>query len=52
LCTSCGGGKTEKEAKQIGKRAVSFFVEALGDNDINYFSTNFREYNRNSAFLY
>jgi len=33
LCTSCGGGKTEKEAKQIGKRTMKFFMEALGDND-------------------
>jgi len=33
LCTSCGGGKTEKEAKQIGKRTMKFFMEGLGDND-------------------
>ena len=33
LCTSCGGGKTEKEAKQTGKRAMKFFVQALGTND-------------------
>jgi len=33
LCTSCGGGKSEKEAKQTGKRAMKFFMEALGENE-------------------
>ena len=33
LCTSCGGGKTEKEAKQSGKRAMKFFMQALGNNN-------------------
>ena len=33
LGTTCGGGKTEKEAKQIGKRAMKFFMNALGNND-------------------
>jgi len=40
LCTSCGGGKNEKEARQIGKRTMKFFMEALGnnnsDNDLTY----------------
>ena len=33
LCTSCGGGKSRKEAQQIGKRAMKFFMEALGNNE-------------------
>jgi len=33
LCTSCGGGKSQKEAKQTGKRVMKFFMEALGDNE-------------------
>lgn len=33
LCTSCGGGKSPKEAQQIGKRAMKFFMEALGNNE-------------------
>ena len=33
LSTSCGGGKCEKEAKQTGKRAMKFLMEALGDNE-------------------
>ena len=33
LCTSCGGGKTEKEAKQAGKRTMKFFMQALGNNE-------------------
>ena len=33
LGATCGGGKTEKEAKQIGKRAMKFFMNALGNND-------------------
>ena len=40
LCTSCGGGKSEKEATQIGKRAMKFLMESLGnnesDNDLTY----------------
>ena len=33
LCTSCGGGKTEREAKQIAKRALKFLMESTGSND-------------------
>ena len=33
LCTSCGGGKSRKEALQIGKRAMKFLMEALGNNE-------------------
>lgn len=40
LCTSCGGGKTQKEAHQIGKRVMKFLMEALGsnecENELNY----------------
>ncbi len=32
LTTSCGGGKTNKEAVQIGKRTMKFFMSALGNN--------------------
>ena len=31
--TTCGGGKTLKEAEQIGKRAMKFLMESLGNND-------------------
>ena len=33
LCISCGGEKTEKEAKQAGKRTMKFFMQALGNNE-------------------
>lgn len=33
LCTSCGGGKSNREAKQIAKRALKFLMECTGDND-------------------
>ena len=33
LCTTCGGGKTDKEAKQIAQRAMKFFMEVLGSNE-------------------
>ena len=33
LTTSCGGGKTQKEAVQVGKRTMKFFMQALGNND-------------------
>ena len=33
LTTSCGGGKTKKEAVQVGKRTMKFFMQALGNND-------------------
>ena len=33
LCTSCGGGKTKREAKQIAKRALKFLMECTGGND-------------------
>ena len=40
LCTSCGGGKTRKDANLTGRRAMKFFMEALGnnesDNDLTY----------------
>ena len=33
LTSTCGGGKTEREAKQIGKRGMKFLMECTGDND-------------------
>ena len=33
LCTSCGGGKNEKEGKQIAKRAMKFLMECAPDNE-------------------
>lgn len=33
LTTSCGGGKTQKEAVQVGKRTMKFFMQAIGNND-------------------
>ena len=33
LCTSCGGGKSQREAKQIAKRALKFLIECTGGND-------------------
>ena len=33
LCTSCGGGKSEKEAKQIAKRALKFLMDCTGGNE-------------------
>jgi hypothetical protein len=33
LCTSCGGGKTEKEAKQTATRAMKYLMESLGNNE-------------------
>lgn len=33
LTTSCGGGKTHKEAVQTGKRGMKFFMQALGNNE-------------------
>ena len=35
LTTSCGGGKSPKEALQIGKRTMKFFMHALGNNEDN-----------------
>ena len=33
LCTSCGGGKSEGEAKQIAKRNLKFLMKCTGDNE-------------------
>ena len=33
LGTSCGGGKNKKESQQIGKRAMKFFMQAIGNNE-------------------
>lgn len=33
LCTSCGGGKSDREAKQIGKRALKFLMQCTGENE-------------------
>ena len=33
LCTSCGGGKNEKEARQIAKRALKFLMDCTGGNE-------------------
>ena len=40
LCTPCGGGKTVKEAKQIGKRAMKFFMLSIGANESDLPLTN------------
>ena len=33
LGTSCGGGKNNKESRQIGKRAMKYFMHAMGNNE-------------------
>ena len=33
LCTTCGGGKNEKEARQTGNRVMKFFTQAVGNNE-------------------
>ena len=33
LMTSCGGGKNRKEALQIGRRSMKFFMKALGNHE-------------------
>ena len=33
LCTTCGGGKSQREAKQIAKRALKFLMECTGGNE-------------------
>ena len=33
LYTSCGGGKTKREAKQIAKRSMKFLMECTGENE-------------------
>ena len=33
LCTSCGGGKSHKEAKQIAKRAMKYLMNCTGENE-------------------
>ncbi len=33
LTTTCGGGKNDKEAKQVGKRAMKFLMNSTGDNE-------------------
>ena len=33
LCTSCGGGKSQKEAKQVAKRALKFLMNSTGENE-------------------
>ena len=33
LCTSCGGGKTFREGKQVANRALKFLMESTGTND-------------------
>lgn len=32
LGTSCGGGKNKRESRQIGKREMKYFMQALGNN--------------------
>ena len=34
LCTACGGGKSSKEAKQIGRRAMKFLMASLGETEV------------------
>ena len=33
LGTSCGGGKSKKESLQVGKRAMKYFMQSLGNNE-------------------
>ena len=33
LTTTCGGGKNEREAKQVAKRALKFLMNSTGDNE-------------------
>ena len=33
LSTTCGGGKNERESKQIAKRAMKFLMECTGENE-------------------
>lgn len=40
LRTSCGGGKNEKEAKQIAKRVMKFLMDAMGNNECDNDLTN------------
>ncbi|XP_066924531.1 uncharacterized protein [Clytia hemisphaerica] len=40
LGTSCGGGKSNKEARQIGKRAMKYFMHAMGNNENDIDLTN------------
>ena len=33
LGTSCGGGKNNRESRQIGKRAMKYFMHVMGNNE-------------------
>ena len=33
LTTTCGGGKNEREAKQVAKRAMKFLMNSTGENE-------------------
>eukprot|EP00111_Clytia_hemisphaerica_P016290 TCONS_00048239-protein len=33
LTTTCGGGKNERESKQVAKRAMKFLMSSTGDNE-------------------
>ena len=33
LCSTCGGGKSYREAKQIAKRSMKFLMDSTGEND-------------------
>ena len=33
LTTTCGGGKNERESKQVAKRAMKFLINSTGDNE-------------------
>ena len=33
LTTTCGGGKNDREAKQVAKRAMKFLMNSTGDNE-------------------
>ena len=37
LCTACGGGKSHKEAKQIGRRAMKFLMASLGETEVEQY---------------
>ena len=34
FCTFCGGGKSNKEAMQIGRRAMKFLMSSLGESEV------------------
>ncbi|XP_066917939.1 uncharacterized protein [Clytia hemisphaerica] len=40
LGTPCGGGKSNRESRQIGKRSMKYFMQAMGNNENDIELTN------------